>query len=128
MAYDLRPATSFMDKIVLVGLEFHGYHGLHPQERAFGARYVVDVEMELRLSGEDELSATVDYSQVYELVRGQVTQTRYKLIEALAARIADELMARHARLEQLTVRVHKPHAPLPGVVRDIYTEVRRQRK
>jgi len=25
------------------------------------------------------------------------------------------------------VRVHKPHAPLPGVVRDVYAEVRRER-
>ena len=117
-----------MDKIVLVGLEFHGYHGLHPEERAFGARYIVDLEMELQLSSEDALSATIDYSAVYALVRREVTETRYNLIEALAARLAEKLMAHYAKLARLTVRVHKPHAPLPGVVRDIYAEVVRQRE
>lgn len=117
-----------MDRIVLVGLEFHGYHGLHPEERAFGARYIVDVEMELQLSSEDALAATIDYSVVYALVRREVTEKRYNLIEALASRLADKLMAHYDKLARLTVRVHKPHAPLPGVVRDVYAEVVRQRE
>lgn len=115
------------DRIVLEGLEFHGYHGVFPEESAFGARFVVDVEMSLPLPGEDRLEATVDYSAVFELVREEVTARRYRLIESLAGRIAARVLATQPLVGRVTVRVHKPHAPLPGVLRDVFVEVVRDR-
>jgi dihydroneopterin aldolase len=112
---------------VLVGLEFHGYHGVFEEERLFGARFVVDLEMRLRLPAEDDLSRTVDYSRVYALVQREVTERRYRLIEALASQIARSLLTSEAQIEQVIVRVHKPHAPLPGVLRDVFVEVTRDR-
>lgn len=116
-----------MDRIVLEGLEFHGYHGVLEEESKMGARFVVDVELSLALPERDSLRQTVDYSRVYALVRREVTEERYKLIEALAAKIARAVLASEERVESVVVRVHKPHAPLPGVVRDVYVEVRRAR-
>lgn len=116
-----------MDRIVLEGLEFHGYHGVFEEESKMGARFVVDVELSLSLPERDSLRQTVDYSQVYAMVRREVTEKRYKLIEALAAQIAGALLASETRVQSVVVRVHKPHAPLPGVVRDVYAEVRRER-
>lgn len=116
-----------MDRIVLQGLEFHGYHGVFAEERVFGARFVVDLEMLLHLPEVDDLSRTVDYSRVYALVQREVTERRYRLIEALAAQIASQLMATEPLVEAVLVRVHKPHAPLPGVLRDVFVEVARQR-
>ena len=46
-----------MDRIVLEGLEFHGYHGVFEEERTFGARFVVDMEMHLELPPDDSLEA-----------------------------------------------------------------------
>lgn len=115
------------DRIVLCGLEFHGFHGVFEEEARFGARFVVDLELGLNLPGEDDLRQTVDYSEVYDLVRFEVTERRYRLIEALANRIATRLLSEHARVQSVTVRVHKPHAPLPGVLRDVFVEVRRAR-
>jgi len=80
------------------------------------------------VTGQDSLKATVDYGRVYDVVRRAVTtERRYRLIEALASRIAEALLAAEERVAQVTVRVHKPHAPLPGVVRDVAVEVRRER-
>ena len=116
-----------VDKIVLEGLEFHARHGVFEAETQFGARFIVDVELYLPLAGDDDLSQTVDYSAVYELVRSVVTETRFRLIEALAHRLADALLDAQALAQAVVVRVHKPHAPLPGIVRDVYAEVRRDR-
>lgn len=113
------------DKIALLGLEFHGFHGVFPVEAELGARFIVDVEMYLPLPKEDDLSQTVDYSKVYTLIQRQVTQRRYKLIEALASAIADEILTGHKNIAKVVIRVHKPHAPLPGVVRDVVIEVSR---
>jgi dihydroneopterin aldolase len=116
------------DKIVLSGLEFFGHHGVAAEEKKMGARYVVDVELELPLQGiPDRLDATVDYGAVFESVRSEVAAERCYLIEALGNRIADRIFREHPRLEAVTVRVHKPHAPLPGVFRDVYAQVQRRR-
>ena len=116
-----------LDKIVLAGLEFHARHGVYESETHFGARFIVDVELYLPLSGRDDLEATVDYSAVYDLVRAQVTETRFYLIEALAHNLVTVLLEAQPLVKAVLVRVHKPHAPLPGIVRDVYAEVQRER-
>ncbi|MFO7546056.1 MAG: dihydropteroate synthase [Trueperaceae bacterium] len=119
-------ASAPLDSIRLDGMEFHAYHGVYEEEGKLGARFVVDVELGLRIGGRDSLKTTVDYGRVYDIVRRAVTEERrYRLIEALASRIADTLLAVDELVERVTVRVHKPHAPLPGVVRDVSVEVHR---
>ncbi len=117
-----------MGRIVLKGLEFYGHHGARPEEHRLGARFVVDVEMEIAFEGQgDRIEATVDYAQVYAVVAEAVQKTRFYLIEALADHLADRLWAAFPTLGALTVRVHKPQAPIPGVFRDVYAEVERRR-
>jgi dihydroneopterin aldolase len=111
------------DKIVLQGMEFFAYHGVHEEEGTLGARFVVDVELRLQLPDSDSIRATVDYGRVYRLVGQVVTGTRFKLIEALAGTIARRTLDSEPLVDAVLVRVHKPHAPLPGVVRDVYVEV-----
>ncbi|MGB9805063.1 dihydroneopterin aldolase, partial [Desulfofundulus sp.] len=33
-----------MDRVILKGMEFYGYHGVLPEERRMGQRFIVDVE------------------------------------------------------------------------------------
>lgn len=115
-------------KIVLLGMEFHAHHGAFDEEAKLGARFTVDLELALDLPEEDVLDATVDYARVYANVQQVVTGSRHYLIESLAAVIAQRLLDTEPLLDSLLVRVHKPHAPLPGVVRDVYVEVRRERQ
>lgn len=112
---------------MLAGMEFHAHHGALAEEARLGARFSVDLELELELGSEDRLDATVDYSRAYETVRELVTGSRHRLIESLALAIAQRLLAQEENLLAVVVRVHKPHAPLPGVVRDVFAEVRRER-
>jgi 7,8-dihydroneopterin aldolase/epimerase/oxygenase len=114
-------------KVALLGLEFHGFHGVFDEEARFGARFVVDVELFFPYGGEDVLSETVDYSAVYDLVRREMTGRRRQLIEALAHDLARGILAAAPLVARVAVRVHKPHAPLPGVIRDVYAEVSMER-
>lgn len=113
-----------MSRVVLEGLEFHAHHGVFESERQLGARFIVDIELHWGFAGiTDELSQAVNYAEVYAAVAEEVTQPRYQLIEVLTERIARRLLADHARLDAVTVRVHKPFAPLPGIFRDVYAEL-----
>ena len=119
------PEGAASDRIVLSGMEFFAYHGVYDEEGRLGARFVVDVELGLTLPEEDSIRATVDYGRVYAAVEETVTGSRFKLIEALATTIARRLLASEALVERVVVRVHKPGAPLPGIVRDVFVEVAR---
>lgn len=116
-----------MDRIRIHGIQFHGYHGVHEAERKLGQRFVVDVELalDLRPAGrQDDLAASVDYGQVHALVVEIGTREQFRLLEALADRIASAALARFP-VERVTVRAMKPSPPIPGVIGGVSVEITR---
>ncbi len=104
------------DKIILDGMVFYGYHGVNPEERTQGQRFVVDLELTLDLSRggtTDDIAATVNYASVYRLTRQIVEGEPRRLLEAVAERLASEILSSFA-VEAVRVRVHKPWAPIKG--------------
>lgn len=119
-----------MDKIILEGMEFFGYHGARPEEKTLGQRFIVDVELflDLRQAGEtDNLDYTVNYAQVFELVQSIVCGRSRQLIESLAEAIAGALLAQFP-VDEVLVRVKKPQAPLPGRFAWAAVEIVRKKK
>jgi 7,8-dihydroneopterin aldolase/epimerase/oxygenase len=117
-----------MDRIVLSGLEFFARHGAFAEETVLGGRFLVDIELFVALSNAVNLEDTVNYASVFEAVKLETTEQRHALIETLANRIAAQILHDHALVERVIVRVHKPHAPIPGVFRDVFVEVDRSRR
>lgn len=119
-----------MDRIILSGMQFYGYHGVFPEEARLGQNFVVDVELyaDLRAAGEnDDLQRTVDYAKAYRLIKGVVEGHPYKLIEAVAERVAARLLE-ELPVQAVVVRVHKPNAPIQGTLDRVTVEVRRERQ
>ncbi|MDI3339403.1 MAG: dihydroneopterin aldolase [Sphaerobacter sp.] len=118
------------DRIILEGMVFYGYHGVHPEERALGQRFVVDLEVacDLRPAGStDELDRTISYSELYQIARRVVEGTPRALIEAVAESIADAVLAASPAIEEVTVTVWKPEAPIKGILRRAGVRIRRAR-
>jgi dihydroneopterin aldolase len=116
------------DKIILKDLVFRGHHGAHPAERQLGQRFEVDVELTLdlgRAMASDALQDTVDYSRVYAVVRQEVEEQRYHLLEGLAGAIVRRLLA-ELPVTAVLVRVRKPQVPLDGVLSYTAVEIRRR--
>jgi dihydroneopterin aldolase len=119
-----------MDRILLHGMQFYGYHGVLRAEQTLGQPFLVDVELFLDLEPAgltDNLERTVDYARVFSLVEEIVTGRSYRLLETLAEAIAREILDRFAVAEVL-VRVRKPRVPLPGIVAYAGVEIRRRRE
>lgn len=109
------------DEIFLEGLRFYGYHGVNPEERVQGQRFVVDVrlETELQSAGEmDDLARTINYSHVYRRVKAIVEGEPRDLIEAVAEAIATALLAEFPAAGAVTVAVRKPEVALKGAMLD----------
>ena len=93
--------------IELVGLEVFGRHGVEEEEREQGRTFLYDIALAVRQPASDRLEDTVDYRAVAACVREVSDSREYKLIEALASAVADELAARFPA-EWVRVRVRKP--------------------
>lgn len=119
-----------MDRIRLTGMRFYGYHGFFPEEARLGQSFIVDLELEvdLRPAGtQDSLALTVDYGKVYGTVKEIVEGAPFKLIEAVAERVASRVLGHFSGVQAVTVQVHKPNAPIPGPVDDVTVEIYRRR-
>lgn len=119
-----------MDKIELTGLEFFGYHGCLPEERQQGQKFFVDIKLYLNLKkagSSDNLTATVNYAEVYDDIKKIVEGDPYNLIEAVAERIATVILAKYTAVKKLKVTVHKPSAPIAGKFKDAAVSLRRKR-
>lgn len=118
------------DRILLANLVFEARHGVHEEERRTAQRFEVDVELVLDLGPAgrtDDLAATVDYSEVDGLVRAVVGGPPVNLLETLAERIAEHILARFERLDGVVVRVRKPAVRLAGPLDHAAVEISRNR-
>ena len=118
------------DQIFLTGIAGFGYHGLFDHERQNGQDFFVDVTLTVHLTAAskiDEISDTVNYAEITNLVVAHITTQPVNLIEKLAGRIADHILKDHARVLVATVTVHKPQAPVDAVLKDIAVQVTRKR-
>lgn len=109
------------DEVFLEGLRFYAFHGVNPEERAQGQRFLVDVRLaaDLREAGrDDDLSRTANYSAVFKRVRAIVEGPPRDLIEAVAEEIATALLAEFPRATAVTVTVRKPEVALKGAILD----------
>ncbi|MDI3328274.1 MAG: dihydroneopterin aldolase [Alicyclobacillaceae bacterium] len=118
-----------MDAIHLMGMEFYGYHGVYDEENRLGQRFVVDVTLRMSLKKpglSDALPDTLDYSQVYRLIREVVEGERYRLLEAVAENTARRILDRYP-VDSVRVRVTKPSPPFPGALGGVAVEIERDR-
>ena len=107
--------------IEIRGLSVFAYHGVHPEEREQGQTFVVDVWLRCRPSRADEtdeLADAVDYSAVCDRVVELATGGPYRLLERLAAVIADDLVERFG-VEPARVRVAKPQVPITHALDEV---------
>ncbi len=117
------------DCIRLVGMSFYAFHGAIAAEQETGRMYEVDAELEVDLtksSQTDSLPDTVDYSAVFTTIRNVVEQTQFKLVEALAGRIASVLLDKFP-LQRVTLHVRKLTPPIAGHIRHIEVQMTRYR-
>ena len=105
------------DKIFIEDIRFYGHHGVTDAQQSVGAWFSVDVELALDLapaSLSDDLRATVDYGEVAQRVVEIGTKERIRLLERLAALVAEALL-RDFPAHTARVRVRKLTPPMEGI-------------
>jgi len=119
-----------MDHIRIRDIIIYGHYGVSDEEREVGQRLLMDLDLDLDLSAaaaSDALADTVSYEDVYGKARARAEGLRCKLLEHLAARVADDLLAAHPNVLRVTVGVRKMNLPFPNTCREVEVELTRER-
>ena len=107
-------ASGGADRIELRGLRVVGTHGVLPEERERAQPFELDLDVEVDLgpaAASDDVADTVDYGAVAEAAARVVATESFGLLEALAARVADVVLA-DGRVGAVTVGVRKLRPPV----------------
>ncbi|OMF25299.1 dihydroneopterin aldolase [Paenibacillus sp. FSL H8-0548] len=119
-----------MDKMIIKGMKFYGYHGVFPEENKLGQKYYVDIELNMDLeqaAQTDDLSLTINYADIHALAKSIVEGAPFKLIEALTGHIASRVLEAYTMVNEVTVRVTKPNPPFDIHFDGVTVELRRKR-
>lgn len=118
------------DCILLEQMVFFGHHGAYPAEQELGQRFIVDLALGLDLQPagrSDRLEDTVNYAHVFEVVRAVVEGPPCRLLEAVAQRIADAVLAEE-RIRWCRVRLAKPGVAIRGALAGAAVQITRERE
>lgn len=117
-----------MDRIRLVNMTFYGYHGVSEAEKETGRRFEVDCELAIDLAEAgktDQLTNTIDYTAVFDIIANIVQNKSFSLLEGLALNLAAAVLDGFPVIE-VTIRVRKLIPPISGHVDFIEVEVTRR--
>ncbi|HMM96981.1 2-amino-4-hydroxy-6-hydroxymethyldihydropteridine diphosphokinase [Phycicoccus sp.] len=123
-------AGTARDRVTLTGVRGTGFHGVFEHERRDGQEFVVDVELAVDLGPagrSDDLADTVNYGEVGAAALARIEGEPYDLVERLAEVVAEDALA-HPEVDEVTVTVHKPQAPVGVPFSDVTVRVVRRRE
>lgn len=106
---------AYYDEIHIENLEIFANHGVYSEETRLGQKFLISLTMYLhtREAGRtDDLEKSINYGEVSSFMTGYMKENTYKLIEAAAESLAEELLLRYPLLEGVTLELKKPWAPV----------------
>jgi dihydropteroate synthase len=124
------PRTAGATSVRLEGLRCEARIGVGELERAQPQPLLAQVELEVMADAavsQDLLSATVDYTEVAELVRALAGERERQLLEHLAGAIGSAVLARWSQVRQARVRIAKPRVAEAMGANAVSVEVVRRR-
>ncbi|MEG1563966.1 MAG: dihydroneopterin aldolase [Bacteroides sp.] len=100
--------------IFLENVRFYAYHGVAPQETVVGNEFIINLKLKVdfsRATTTDEVTDTVSYAEVYEVVRKEMLQPS-KLLEHVCGRIVRRLFDTFPGIDDIAIKLAKRHPPI----------------
>ncbi len=115
-----------MSTISIEQMEFYAYHGCFREEQIIGTRFLVDLYMETdteKAEKSDDLSDTVNYQEVYLLVKKEM-EIKSKLLEHVGRRILDAILNTYPEVSSAELKISKMNPPLGGKMNNVSLKMR----
>ena len=117
-------------RIHLHDMVFYGYHGVHPEERKLGQRFIVNITVEtdhISDSQINHLSDTVDYTKIYDVVKHTMENMQFHLLEDCANEILHVVLDSFSKIVKASVLIKKPSVPINGSLGSVEIEMTREK-
>ena len=117
-----------MDSIRIKNLKIPARHGVYEFEKEKDGIFELDIEIYLPLlkAGEsDRLEDTINYEDIISVVIKAFTDKQYALVEAAAQSVCDRLL-NDFKIDKITIRVRKPHAPIDADFETVEVQLNRK--
>ena len=104
-----------MDEIKIENLQIYAYHGVYKEENEKGQNFYVNAILYTdtrKAAKEDTKEATTSYGEVCHFIHDFISNHVYQLIETVAEKTAEAVLAEFPLLEGITLEVRKPEAPV----------------
>ncbi len=102
-------------EIEICELEIYAFHGAFPEEKKLGQRFLIDLALQVRSSGnlkEDSLDKVLSYAEITSEVHSIFTSKAYNLLETVANDILLGLAA-FPEIKEAKIKVTKTSPPIP---------------
>ena len=110
-----------MSTISIEQMEFYAYHGCFKEEQIIGTRFLVDLYLETDTSKaerSDELKDTVNYQEVYLLVKKEM-EIKSSLLEHVGRRILNAIKENFPQIIKAEIKISKMNPPLGGKIGNV---------
>lgn len=118
-----------MDRIIIEELELFCNHGVFPEENKLGQKFLVSAILytDTRKAGKsDDLTASIHYGEVAARIKELMEQNTFQLIETAAEFVCERLLLEYPLLQEITLRVDKPWAPVGLPLKSVGVEITRK--
>jgi dihydroneopterin aldolase len=109
--------------IHLSKIECFGKHGIYDNEKNNEQKFFVDIHINIDDFEEDDISKTINYEEVVDLVIKIVARESFDLIESLSKNIvkniANQYQKENLRINEIKSTVHKPDTILKSKTQNI---------
>ena len=103
------------DRIELQGIRALGTIGVLPEEKIRSQPFEVDIWIEtdlLKAGGSDDLSDTINYGEITEIVTKVINEESHQLLERVATRLT-EVILENPKVDGVEVVIRKLRPPVP---------------
>lgn len=117
-----------MDCIKIENLQVFARHGVYQEETDNGQNFYINAVLftETRKAGlADELSLSTDYGQLCRFMSEYMESHTYRLIEAAAENLAQEVLLCFPLIRRLKLEIRKPEAPIGLPFESVSVEITR---
>ncbi|MCL2864433.1 MAG: 2-amino-4-hydroxy-6-hydroxymethyldihydropteridine diphosphokinase [Lachnospiraceae bacterium] len=118
-----------VDVIRLRDLEVFAHHGVYPEEKKLGQKFLISAELavDIQVAGHsDDLSDSVDYGAVCQWISAFVKNTTFHLLEAIAEKVTRELLLHFPKIREVKLEIKKPWAPIGLPLDFVAVEIKRR--
>lgn len=126
---EVKERSRNMDKIRIQNLEIFANHGVFPEETKLGQKFLISCTLYLdtRKAGkEDNLEASVHYGLISHLIKKEMEEHTFALIEKVAEHLAEQILLYDEKIQEVEIEVKKPWAPIGLPLEYVSVSIRRK--